>query len=151
MIFTMVARTLRLRLDGPLRTAGHGHHIGSQATVRNSALSPYSSKMMVDVTSPFHSLRVEIALCSPRDLAETGLPICLTEKCQTVIAFDAEQSVLCSPVCLGLTAKYGHYLRILVESEHDFSAVKTEWRSEWDSNLWYSFGPLNPGVSVSCR
>ena len=42
--------------------------------------------------------------------------MCLAEKCQIVTAFDSEQSVLCSPVCLGLTAKYGHYLRILVES-----------------------------------
>jgi hypothetical protein len=46
----------------------------------------------------------------------------LAEKCQTVAAFDSEQSVLCSPVCLGLIAKYGHYSGILLESEREFSA-----------------------------
>jgi hypothetical protein len=80
-----------------------------------------------------------MALCSPSVLAETGLTICLAEKCQTVNAFDAEQSVLCSPVCSGLTAKYGHYSGILVESRRAFSAVKTEWRRKEDSNLQYLF------------
>ncbi len=67
-------------------------------------------------------------------LTETGLPMCLAEKCRTVTAFDAKQSVLRSPVCLGLIAKYGHYPGISLESKRDFSAVKTEWRSGKDSN-----------------
>ena len=78
-----------------------------------------------------------MALRSPSALAETGLPMCLAEKCQTVTVFDAEQSVLCSPVCLGIIAKYGLYSGILVESKRDFSAVKTEWRSGKDSNPRY--------------
>ena len=84
--------------------------------------------------------RIVIALRSPSALAETGLPMCLAEKCQTVTAFDAEQSVLCSPVCLGLIAKYGHYSGILVESKREFSAIKTEWRRGRDSNPRYLFG-----------
>ncbi|MGA8761378.1 MAG: hypothetical protein WB562_00685, partial [Candidatus Sulfotelmatobacter sp.] len=34
-------------------------------------------------------------------------------------AFDAEESVLCSPVCLGLVAKYEHYSSISMEIKRD--------------------------------
>jgi hypothetical protein len=70
---------------------------------------------------------------------ETGLRMCLAEKSQDSAAFDAEQSVLRSPVCLGTIAKYGHYSRILAQSERNFSAVQTAWRREKDSNLRYPF------------
>jgi hypothetical protein len=49
-----------------------------------------------------------IALYSPSALLETGLRMCLPEKSQDSTAFDAEQSVLRSPVRLGKIAKYGH-------------------------------------------
>ena len=75
------------------------------------------SKALTRVNSLGPNPRIVIALRSPSVLAETGLTMCLAEKCQTVTAFDAEHSVLCSPVCLGLIAKYGHYSGILVESE----------------------------------
>jgi len=44
--------------------------------------------------------RLEIALHSPKALVETGLRMCLLEKTQDITAFDAEQRVLCGPVCL---------------------------------------------------
>jgi hypothetical protein len=84
-----------------------------------------------------------IALHSPKGLRETGPRMCLLEKSQDSTAFDAEQSVLRSPVCLGIIAKYGHYSRISAQSERNFSAVKTCWRSEWDSILHYLFESRN--------
>jgi hypothetical protein len=42
---------------------------------------------------------LEIALHSPAALVETGLRMCLLEKNQDSTAFDAEQCVLCGPVC----------------------------------------------------
>jgi hypothetical protein len=75
--------------------------------------------------------------------------MCFAEKCQTVTAFDVEQSVLCSPVCLGLFAKYGHYSGILMESKRDFSAIKTEWRRGRDSNLRSGFERARADICVS--
>jgi hypothetical protein len=43
--------------------------------------------------------------------------MCLLEKSPDSTAFDAEQSVLYGPVCLGIIAKYGHYSRISAQSE----------------------------------
>jgi hypothetical protein len=46
-----------------------------------------------------------------------------------VTAFDAEQSVLCSPVCLGIIAKTG-IIRICRRGASEISpAVQTAWRS----------------------
>jgi hypothetical protein len=91
-----------------------------------------------------------IALRSSHDLTETGLPVCLAEKYQTITALDAEPSVLRSPVCLGLIAKYGHYSGILVENQRDYSAVKTEWRRVCDPNLRYLFEFASPNICVTC-
>jgi hypothetical protein len=44
----------------------------------------------------------------------------LHRKAMTVTAFAAEQSVLCSPVCPGIIAKYGHVSHISRESGVDF-------------------------------
>jgi hypothetical protein len=38
----------------------------------------------------------------------------------TVIASASEQSVLCSPVCLGVIAKYGHVSRISGQGAAEF-------------------------------
>src|ERR1022692_2624293 len=62
-----------------------------------------------------------IALHSPNGLLETGLRVCPPEKSQDRSPFAAEQSVLCSPVCLPTIAKYGHYSRISALSERNFS------------------------------
>jgi hypothetical protein len=78
-----------------------------------------------------------IALRSPNALLKTGLRVCLLEKSQDSTAFDAEQSVLYGPVCLGIIAKYGHYSRISAQSQRNFSAVQTAWRRERDSNPRY--------------
>ena len=53
----------------------------------------------------------------------------LQRTARTVTVFDAEQSVLRSPVYLGIIAKYGHCSRISARSERTFSAVQTSWRS----------------------
>jgi hypothetical protein len=92
-----------------------------------------------------------IALHSPNALLETGLRVCAPEKSQDRSPFAAEQSVLCSPVCLPTIAKYGHYSRISALSELNFSAVQTAWRRERDSNPRYGFAALSLDVSVSCR
>ena len=49
-----------------------------------------------------------IALHSPYALLETGLRMCRPEKSQDKGPLLVRQSVLCSPVCLGIIAKYGH-------------------------------------------
>jgi len=58
------------------------------------------------------NLRLVIALHSPDAVLETGLRRRLPEKSRHRAAFAAEQSVLRSPVCLGIIAKYGHCSRI---------------------------------------
>jgi len=92
-----------------------------------------------------------IALHSPEALIETGLHMCPLEKSQEMTAFAAEQSVLCSPVCLGIIAKYGHCSRISAQSEWSFRAVQTVWRRKRDSNSRYGFVALRLDVSASCR
>ena len=52
---------------------------------------------------------VLIALHSTNALLKTGLRMCLLEKSQDSTAFDAEQSVLCGPVCLGIIVKVRAY------------------------------------------
>jgi hypothetical protein len=52
-----------------------------------------------------------IALHSPYALLEIGLRMCPAEKNRDGAPF-AEQSVLCSPVCVRIIAKYGHVSRI---------------------------------------
>src|SRR5258706_4860614 len=63
--------------------------------------------------------------------------MCLAEKSQDRGAFDAEQSVSCGPVCLGIIAKFGHYSRISAQNEWNFSAAQTAWRSGMNSNPRY--------------
>jgi hypothetical protein len=109
------------------------------------------SKMPTRVNSLRPNPRLLIALHSPNALPQTGLRMCLPEKSRTLTAFGAEQSVLCSPVCLGIIAKYGHFLRISEEVGPTFSAVQTTWRRERDSNPRYSFAALSLDISVSCR
>jgi hypothetical protein len=83
--------------------------------------------------------RLMIALHSPYPLLETGLHMCRTEKSQISGPFTAEQSVLRSPVCLRIIAKKGMFRQFSGNGWRNFSAVKTCWRSEWDSNLRYPF------------
>ena len=82
---------------------------------------------------------------------KTGLRMCPAEKRRDSDPFAAEQSVLCSPVCLGIIAKYGHLSRISEVEEPTFSAVQTAWRREVDSNPRYGFATLSLDISVSCR
>jgi hypothetical protein len=56
------------------------------------------SKALTRVNSLGPNPRIVIAFRSPSSLGETGLPMCLAEKRQTIAAFDSEQSILCSPV-----------------------------------------------------
>jgi hypothetical protein len=55
--------------------------------------------------------------------------MCPPEKSQAFTAFTSEQSDLRDPVCLGMIAKYGHFLRISEEEEPTFSVSQTVWRS----------------------
>jgi hypothetical protein len=66
------------------------------------------------------------------------------------MVFAAEQSVPWSPVCRGVIAKCGHYSRISAQSERNFSAVQTAWRSDCDSNLRYLFEFVSSDVVVTC-
>jgi len=59
------------------------------------------------------------------------------EKSRIFPPFAAEQSVLSSPVCLGIIAKNGHLSRISGEGRREFSAVQTAWRRGKDSNPRY--------------
>jgi hypothetical protein len=90
------------------------------------------------VNSPRPHPWLLIALHSPNTVPEPGLGMCLPEKTRTLTAFSAVRSVLCSPVCLGILAKYGHFLHISEEEGPTFSAVQTAWRCGKDSNPRYS-------------
>jgi hypothetical protein len=114
------------------------HGSGPETGLREAPKSV--SKMPTQVNSPWPNPQLLIALHSPNALQETGLRMCLPEKSQDSTAFDAEQSVLRSPVWLGIIAKYGQLSRILAQSERNFSAVQTAWRRERDSNPRYPFG-----------
>jgi hypothetical protein len=78
------------------------------------------SKALTEVTSLGPNPQLLIALHSPDALLETGLRMCLPEKSRHGTASDAEQSVLCSPVCWGRIAKYGHVSCILGLGEAKF-------------------------------
>jgi hypothetical protein len=67
--------------------------------------------------------------------------MCVPEKSRDSTAFDAEQSVVRSPVCPGIIVEYGNFSRISAQSEQNLSAVQTVWRRERDSNL----GPVLAG------
>ena len=75
------------------------------------------------------SPRLSIACIRLMPTLKTGLRMCPAEKRRDSDPFAAEQSVLCSPVCLGIIAKYGHLSRIAEGEEPTFSAVQTAWRS----------------------
>jgi hypothetical protein len=85
-----------------------------------------------------------IALHSPDALLETDCECAFRRKSRHGTASDAEQSVLCGPVCLGIIAKYRYYSRISAQSEWNFSAVQTAWRRKCDSNSHYHFEFRNP-------
>ena len=53
--------------------------------------------------------RFMIALHSPCGIVQTGLRICLQRKVRTVTALDAQQSVLSSPICLGIIVNTGMF------------------------------------------
>jgi Ni/Co efflux regulator RcnB len=92
---------------------------------------------MTKVNSLWPNPQLLIALHSPKAASETGLRMCLPEKSRDRTASDAEQSVLRSPVCQRIIAKYGHVSRISEVEEPTFSAVQTAWRRGRDSNPPY--------------
>jgi hypothetical protein len=119
------------------------------------------SKIPAQVNSPWPDPQVLIALCSPIALLETGLRMRLPEKSRILTLFGAEQSVLHSPVCLGIIAKYGHCSRVSAQSERNFSAVQTAWRRGGDSitavtvSHWPHYnkaiiGPIHAGLQAIC-
>src|ERR1039458_4642327 len=63
-------------------------------------------RVRTKVNSLWPNPELVIALHSPSALLETGLHLCPTEKDLDIASFDPKQSVLCSPVCLRLIAKY---------------------------------------------
>jgi hypothetical protein len=73
--------------------------------------------------------QLQIALHSPDAVLETGLQGYLSEKSRHGTAFNAEESVLCSPVCLGIIAKYGHLSRVSRERSMDF-LCSADWVAE---------------------
>ena len=91
------------------------------------------SKVLTKVNSLWPNPELVIALHSPSALLETGLHLCPTEKDLDIASFDPKQSVLCSPVCLRLIAKYGHHSRISQKCGRTFSALQTAWRRGRDS------------------
>jgi hypothetical protein len=101
--------------------------------------SNQSLRMPTQVNSLWPNPQLLIALHSPNAPLETGLCMCLPEISQDNTAFDAEQSVLRSPVCLRIIAKYGHCSRISAHIQQSFSALQTAWRRERDSNPRYPF------------
>ena len=64
-----------------------------------------------------------IALHSPNGVTENWTGDVPSGEKQDAIAVDAAQSILCSPVYLGKSAKYGHCSRISVQSERNFSCT----------------------------
>jgi hypothetical protein len=111
--------------------------------------SSTSVKVLAKINSTWPTPRSLIALHSPNARIETGLRMRPPEKRQHSDLFAADESVLCSPVCLGIIAKYGHFSRISGESTRDFSAVQTGWRRERNSNFVYRFPPRSVALTRS--
>jgi len=84
----------------------------SQSINRFGGSTGIAFRMPTKVNSLSLNPRHLIAFHSPYTFLETGLRMCPAEKAGTVTPFSTEQSVLCSPVCLGIIAKYGHVSRI---------------------------------------
>src|ERR1700719_1916333 len=61
----------------------------------------------------------------------------LPEKGRIERLFVAHQAILCSPVCIRNIAKMGIFRIFRGKGRRDFSAVKTCWRRERDSNPQY--------------
>ena len=61
----------------------------------------------------------------------------LRRKAGTVTSFGAAQSVLCSPVCRGISRKTGIIRAFRGKYRRDFSALQTAWRRARDSNPRY--------------
>jgi hypothetical protein len=61
-----------------------------------------------------------IAFDSPNALPKPDCACALRRKARTLACFAVGQPVLCSPVCVGIIAKYGHASRISGEMEADF-------------------------------
>src|SRR5258706_9533313 len=89
------------------------------------------------VTPPSPNLRFMIAGHSPQGFLESRTVHCGSREkpgnrgptCRTVRSLQSGLS--------GKIAKYGHYSRISAESEWNFSAVQTAWRSGKNSNPRY--------------
>jgi hypothetical protein len=90
-----------------------------------------------------------IALYSPDWTREVGIPIDTPEKRRDVSTWSVQQSVLSSPLCLGLIAQYAHNSYVSPGIERAFSAVQTVWRSERHSNLRYRSERATAAVAVT--
>jgi len=100
-------------------TCGNFHHIGNEKRAYGKRRNA-GSKVLRKVNSLWPNPRLLIALHSPNSLLETGLRMCPREKEPGQWLPSRQQSVLCSPVCLGIIAKYGHVSRISGEIGADF-------------------------------
>src|SRR5450759_1617147 len=109
---------------------------------RESCGLQFGFRVRTKVNSLWPNPELVIALHSPSALLETGLHLCPTEKDLDIASFDPKQSVLCSPVCLRLIAKYGHHSRISQKCGRTFSALQTAWRRGRDSKLYSPIQPL---------
>jgi len=121
------------------RTTSVGENKTGSICVLPSSPEPPTrfSKVLAKVNSRWPTRRSLIALHSPNARIETGLRLCPPEKSQDRGPFATDQSVFCSPVSLGIIAKYGHFPGISDEEEPIFSAVQTAWRRGRDSNPRY--------------
>ena len=86
--------------------------IGRQSRKMATIPSNWVSKMPAKVNSRWPHPRSLIALHSPKAYWKPDCECAFRRRARTEIAFGADQSVLCSPVCLGIIAEYGHYSRI---------------------------------------
>jgi hypothetical protein len=107
-------------------------------------------KALTKVNSLGPNPQLLIALHSPNALLKTGLHMCPPEKNRYSDGLRCKQSVLRSPVCLGIIAKYGHCSRFSAHSEPNFSGLQTAWRRELDSNPRYRSECL-PSSPWGCR
>ena len=94
----------------------------------NLKMGPLWETTFLEVNPLSPSDRFMIARHSPGRPCEVGLPIGSPEKGGGEVHRRFRQSVLSSPSCLGIIAKYGHISDISATVGQRFSAVQTAWR-----------------------
>jgi hypothetical protein len=96
------------------------------------------------------NVRFVIVTYSPDQVLKSNCSVALRRESLKRTHRRGEYSVLSCPILFGIVANTGMF-RVFRGKNHRYSLLSRMNGRELDSNLRHSFGPLNPGVSVSRR